>query len=135
MFGAEVGRSGENNHVNARVDNLLVCVEAYEAVLGGDLLLVFVLQIVANVFYSLGEYVTQCHYLDVVGCCQCILDGAVTATTATNEAYFELSAVDSFVGKLGYIIFSGLFQRNHFLLFVTCSEKCRCANNAAYAKY
>ena len=85
MFGAEVGRSGENNHVNARVDNLLVCVEAYEAVLFGNFLAVFTLQMVANVFYFVGEYVAQCNYLDVVGCCQCVLNGTTTATITDGQ--------------------------------------------------
>ena len=119
MHGTEHGRSGDNDHVHTRVDNLLICVEVHEAVLLGNLLIVIPLQIVAQTVQTIGESIAQSDHLDAVGGVQQVDDGARTAAAATDNARFQLFAVVGLIVQHGNIIFACLLQRsvNRPLLF------------------
>ena len=62
----EYRRCCEDHIVNVSVKKLLVRVETYEAVCLRNLLVVFVLDLVAEAVETVSEYVCKCSDLDVV---------------------------------------------------------------------
>ena len=112
VYGTEYGRRRNDNHIDTRVDNLLVCIKADEAVLGGNILIVLLLEVLAQALETICEGVTQSRNLDAVSGSQKVDNGTRTTAAAADNTGLELLAVDSLVRQLGDIVLSGLLQRS-----------------------
>ena len=125
VVGAEYWRSSADDHVNTRVDNLLVGVETDEAVLLWHFLTTFVDEAVANIVQTILKYIAKSNNLDIVGCIEQVDDGTATASATTNETNLQFWTIDGLVGEFWYIVFALFLERSEFLFARTTGKKCR----------
>src|ERR1051326_3606777 len=88
MKGAETGRRGENDNIDAAVDNFLVSVEADETFFGrdGDFLGMVGAKVFQAVLKAILESVAHCDQRDIFIGVESLAGRAGTAAAATNEA-------------------------------------------------
>ena len=111
---AEDWGRGEDDHVDAGVDDLLVGIEADEAFVLWHFLSTLVDETVAHVVQAVFEDIAQGNDLDVVSSIQEVDDGSAASTSTSDETYLQLWAVDGFVRKFGDIVFTLLLERCKF---------------------
>ena len=115
MDGTEHGRGGHDDHVHAGVDDLLVGVEAREAVLGGHHLAEFPFDGFARIPDPVGEDVAEGGDGNPVRGGEEVAHGAVAAAAAADQAALEGTAVDGLVRQFGDVVGTGFLQRGEFV--------------------
>ena len=135
MNWTEYRRSSQNNHINTRINHLLVRIKTYETVFSRNFLIISFFQVITHTFNAVCEHITQCHYLNTIGSVQQIGYGTITTATTTNQTYLQFLAIDSLVRKFRYIEFTRLLQRNQLITTLTCRKQCRSTYNTTYTQY
>ena len=115
MDGTEHRRGGHDDHVHTGVDDLLVGVEAREAVLLGHHLAEFPFDGFARIPDPVGEDVAEGGDGDAVRGGEEVAHGAVAAAAAADEAALEGTAVDGLVRQFWDVVGTGFLQRGEFV--------------------
>ena len=112
-------RSGDNHHVHTGINDLLVGIEACEAVIFRNFLIPFGLEVFAKAGQTISKDIAQGRDLDSVGGIQQILNGTASTAAATDHADLKFLSVDGLVRKFRNIILARLSEGCHLAGFVT----------------
>ena len=133
MLGAEHGGRGEDDQVNARVDDLLVGIEADEHAFVGDILSALG-KLLADAIETVDEHIAQGGNLDAVGSIEQVADGTRATSAAADETGFQFAACDGLVGEFGNVVLALGTQGSHLGLLRGTGGQERRSDGAGQSK-
>ena len=125
MGRTENRRSGDDDHVDTGIDDLLVGIETDEAVLVGNDL-VPALESLLDTVETVLEHIAESPDGDSVSSIEKVHDCTGATSAAADETNLEFLSFDSLVRKFRDIILVRIPQRSHLVALRAGSEKWRC---------